>query len=86
MKIAFWLLDINYEVGDRGAEVWLWGVDRAGKTALIIDRSFVTYFYAVVEENVDASVVIREIEGRQYPSIVKLEIDELSFSESLSKR
>jgi DNA polymerase I len=76
MKIAFWLLDINYEVGDRGAEVWLWGVDRAGKTALIIDRSFVTYFYAVVEENVDASIVIREIEGRQYPSIVKLEIDE----------
>jgi DNA polymerase I len=76
MKITFWLLDINYEIKESGAETWLWGVEDTGKRVLIIDRNFLDYFYAVIEEHTDPSRVAEQVERGQYASIVKVEVVE----------
>jgi DNA polymerase I len=73
MKTSFWLLDINYEVGDEGTETWLWGISSADERVLIIDRNFIDYFYAIVKDDADPSKVIKDIKSVQHPSIVKLE-------------
>jgi DNA polymerase I len=79
MKITFWLLDVNYEVKNNVPEVWLWGIEDSGKRVLIIDRNFLAYFYAVVEEGADPAKVIEEIRKEQNPFIVKLEVVERKF-------
>ena len=79
MKVTFWLLDVNYEVKDNIPEVWLWGIDDSGKRVLIIDRNFLAYFYAVVEEGADPAKVIEEIRKEQDPLIVKVEVVERKF-------
>jgi DNA polymerase I len=79
MKLVFWLLDVNQEFENDQAEVRLWGIDGTGKRVLIIDRSFLAYFYAVVEENSDPAKVVEEIEKGQYPSVSKLEVVERRF-------
>ncbi|MEM1589544.1 MAG: 3'-5' exonuclease, partial [Candidatus Bathyarchaeia archaeon] len=75
MKVAFWLLDVNYEVKNHEPEVWLWGVDDSGNRVLIIDRSFLTYFYAVVKESFDPSRLVGEVTSRKalHPYIVEVE-------------
>jgi DNA polymerase I len=79
MKVCFWLLDVNQEVKDHVGEVWLWGVDDAGKRLLVIDRSLVGYFYAVVLENTDAVRVADKINKQQYPYVVKTEVVDRKF-------
>ena len=81
MKIKFWLLDVNYEVKEHTPEVWLWGVDNSGNRVLVIDRNFLAYFYAVIEDNADSTKVIEEIraEKTQYPFITRLEVVERKF-------
>ncbi|MEM2104566.1 MAG: DNA polymerase domain-containing protein [Candidatus Bathyarchaeia archaeon] len=81
MKITFWLLDVNYEVRDEEPEVWLWGVDASGNRVLIIDRSFIAYFYAIIKEGFDPSEAVREIKLRkaEFPFIVKAEVVEKRF-------
>ncbi|MGD0160012.1 MAG: DNA polymerase domain-containing protein [Candidatus Bathyarchaeia archaeon] len=61
MKVTFWLLDINYEAKDESSEIWLWGITNDGKRVLIIDRSFVPYFYAVVADDADPAKVVESI-------------------------
>jgi DNA polymerase I len=81
MKVTFWLLDVNYEVKDNKPEVWLWGVDDSEKRVLIIDRNFLAYFYAVVEEGVNPTKVVEEIEAgkTEYQFITKLEVVKRKF-------
>jgi len=81
MKVTFWLLDVNYEVKEHRPEIWLWGVDDSGNKVLVIDRSFLAYFYAVIEENVDPAKVVEETEAgkAEYPFITKLEGVERRF-------
>ncbi len=79
MKITFWLLDVNYEAKNNIPEVWLWGIDDSGKRLLIIDRNFLAYFYAAVEESADPTKVIEEMREEQDPLIVKLEVVERKF-------
>ncbi len=79
MKIMLWLLDVNYEVKSNTPEVWLWGVDDSGKRVLVIDRNFLAYFYAVVEEDADSTKIVDEIGKGQYPFIVKLDVVERKF-------
>jgi DNA polymerase I len=79
MKVTFWLLDINYEVKNGPREAWLWGIDNSGKRVLIIDRNFVDYFYAVVEDGADPAKVVEEVKREQNPSIVKVEVVERRF-------
>jgi DNA polymerase I len=79
MKVTFWLLDINYEVKNGKPEIWLWGIDDLGKRVLIIDRNFLAYFYAVIEDGFDPAKVVSEIKKVQYPSVVKLEVVDRKF-------
>jgi len=81
VKVTFWLLDVNYEVKNNTPEVWLWGVDDTGKRVLIVDRNFLAYFYAVVEESADPVKVIDEIKAEkvEYRFVTKLEVVERKF-------
>ncbi|MGB9741159.1 MAG: DNA-directed DNA polymerase [Candidatus Bathyarchaeia archaeon] len=79
MKVNFWLLDVNYEVKDDVPEVWLWGISESGKRVLIVDRNFVSYFYAVLEEKADPNLVMKEIEKSRYSSIANVEVVERRF-------
>ncbi|MEM3459395.1 MAG: DNA polymerase domain-containing protein [Candidatus Bathyarchaeia archaeon] len=79
MKIAFWLLDLNYELRNNTPEIWLWGIDDSENRVLVIDRNFVAYFYAVVEEGVNPKKVVEEIEKETHASIAKLEVAERKF-------
>jgi DNA polymerase I len=81
MKVMFWLLDVNYEVKNHEPEIWLWGLEASGNRVLIVDRSFLAYFYAVVKEGFDAGKVLEEIESKraEYPFIVRFEVVEKKF-------
>ncbi|MEM2118025.1 MAG: DNA polymerase domain-containing protein [Candidatus Bathyarchaeia archaeon] len=79
MKITFWLLDLNYELRNNTPEIWIWGVDDSGNRVLVIDKNFVAYFYAVVEEGVNPKKVVEEIEKETHTSIAKLEVVERKF-------
>jgi len=79
MWVTFWLLDINYEAKNNIPEIWLWGIDDSEKRVLIIDRNFLAYFYAVVEESVDPVKVVEEIRKEQDPLVVKVEVVERKF-------
>src|SRR5271157_1865019 len=61
MKVTFWLLDINYETKNEAPEIWLWGITPTGQRVLIIDRTFVPYFYAVAKEGVDTDSVLKQL-------------------------
>ncbi|MEM2105999.1 MAG: DNA polymerase domain-containing protein [Candidatus Bathyarchaeia archaeon] len=77
--MTFWLLDLNYEVKNGTPEIWLWGISASGERVLLIDGNFVGYFYAVVEENVDPKVVVKEVDKKRFPLAVKLEVVERKF-------
>jgi DNA polymerase I len=79
MKVSFWLLDVNYEVKDGTPEVWLWGVEDSGKRVLIIDRNFLAYFYAIVEDGADPAKVVWEIKKEKDLPIMKCEVVERRF-------
>jgi len=79
MKVTFWLLDLNYEVKDTTPEVWLWGVTSSGERVLVIDRNFVSYFYAVIEEGADSAKAIEEIRETHCASVAKFEIVDRKF-------
>ena len=74
MKVTFWLLDINSESKNDKAELWLWGIDDKGNRVLVIDRNYIDYFYAVVEDGFDASNVAEEIRKALATPTVKLEV------------
>jgi DNA polymerase I len=79
MKAAFWLLDVNYEVKNGTPEIWLWGIDDSEKRVLIIDRNFLAYFYAIIEDGFDPANVVNEIKKMQYPSVEKFEVADRKF-------
>jgi DNA polymerase I len=79
VKVSFWLLDINSETRNGTAELWLWGIDGHGNRVLVVDRNFVGYFYAVVQEGLDASRVAEQIRETHSASIVKLEVAPRKF-------
>lgn len=78
MRIKFWLLDVNYEIENNLPEIWLWGIEESGKRVLVVDRNFLAYFYAVVEEGYVPAKVGEEIRKAD-PSIVKLDIVDRKF-------
>lgn len=79
MKVKFWLIDINHEEKDGNPQIWLWGISDAGKRVLVIDESFVAYFYVVIKENVDPSEIVEQIDKEHYPLVVKCVIVERKF-------
>jgi DNA polymerase I len=76
VKVTFWLLDINSETTNDATELWLWGIDEKGNRVLVVDRSFVEYFYAVVAEDFEPSKVAEEIREIHGAATVKLEVAE----------
>jgi DNA polymerase I len=60
-------------------ELWLWGIDEKGNRVLVIDRNFVDYFYAVIEESFDPAHVAEEIRKALAAAIVKLEVVQRRF-------
>ena len=79
MKITFWLLDLNYEVEKAVPEIWIWGVNASHERILIIDKSLVAYFYAVLEETANSGKVVEEIGKGHFPCVSKLEIVDRKF-------
>ena len=81
MKISFWLLDINPKIDkDKGTtELWLWGIDGVGNRVVVVDRSFIAYFYAVLMEGFDVSKAADAIMKGFGQSIVKVEIADRRF-------
>lgn len=79
MKVTFWLLDLNYEVENDVPEIWIWGVTASRERILIIDKSLVAYFYAVLEETANSEKVVEEIGKGHFPCISKLEIVDRKF-------
>jgi DNA polymerase I len=79
MKITFWLLDLNYDVEDDVPEVWMWGITASGERVVIVDRSLVAYFYAVVEETANPDRVVEAINHGHFPCISKLEVVDRKF-------
>lgn len=75
MAIAFWLLDVNYEVRECKPEMWIWGIDDRRQRILIIDRSFHTYFYLVVNDGYNPQTVMERVTAQktEFPSVLKLE-------------
>jgi len=74
VKVTFWLLDINFEKKEEVPEVWMWGLDAHGNRVLVIDRNFVGYFYAVIEDDFNPDKAANEIRKAHGDAIVKLEI------------
>ncbi len=46
---------------DDAPEVWIWGITASGERVVIVDRSLVAYFYAVVEETANPETVVEAI-------------------------
>lgn len=81
MKERFWLLDVNYEIRDNHPEIWIWGISEENKRILVIDRSFVTYFYLVLEEGETPGIVVERAMQRknEFPYIARLEPSKLKL-------
>ncbi|MGA3112761.1 MAG: 3'-5' exonuclease, partial [Candidatus Bathyarchaeia archaeon] len=80
MKIKFWLLDINPRIEDgKPVELWLWGIDAHGNRVLTIDRNFAAYFYIIVKEGFDSSLIAKQIMELCGLSIVKTKTLERRF-------
>ena len=79
MKVVFWLLDINAEIRNGTAELWLWGITGNGERVLIIDRNFVGYFYALIAEGFEPQKVADAISKAYGAAIVRLEIAPRKF-------
>jgi len=75
MKERFWLLDVNYEVKDHNPEIWMWGITEENERILVIDRSFVTYFYLVLDEKEEPEIVLERVLERkkEFPQVMKFE-------------
>lgn len=54
----------------------MWGIDDAGNRILIIDRSFLPYFYLVTDETTDPQAVLEQIKTRkaEFPFLIGLEL------------
>jgi DNA polymerase I len=74
MKLAFWLLDLNYEVNHESPEIWIWGVTSKAERVLIIDDHPVAYFYVVLQEDTDPAKIIEQINNCHLKCVSQLEL------------
>ena len=79
VKEIFWLLDINSEKTNDAQELWLWGIGKTGKRVLVVDRTFIDYFYAVIEEGCDPSKVEEAVKKTHGDAILNLEVTQKRY-------
>ena len=87
MKLQFWLLDLNEEVVDDVSEVRLWGIDGDGRRVLVVDRSLQPYFYLLLEEGIDITSVIAEVDKQKSSSSIvtmKQKVDKKFFGKPVN--
>jgi DNA polymerase elongation subunit (family B) len=75
VKLDFWLLDLNAHANPSGdaPEIWLWGIDSKGNRILVIDESFVDYFYTVLHDGANAAEVQNQVIAACGDSVLNLE-------------
>lgn len=66
-KIEFYLLDITYEVRGNEPHIIIWAALRDGRRALLRDRRFRPYFYAILSDEVDPKSIIPKIKALSKP-------------------
>jgi len=76
VKLTFWLLDISTKNVNDTAELWLWGITENGNRVLLIDRSFVDYFYVVMKDGFAPTKIADKIMQTHGATIVKMEVAE----------
>ncbi|MGA2682842.1 MAG: DNA polymerase domain-containing protein [Candidatus Bathyarchaeia archaeon] len=80
VKVKFWLLDINPRIEEgKPVELWLWGIDTHENRVLVVDRNFAAYFFVIVNEEFDPSLIAKEISELYQASILKTEVLERRF-------
>ena len=77
-RCKFWLLDLNYEVVGGKPEIWLWGITDDGRRVLLIDRGYLPYFYAILEEGADPEAVLGALASRPFVASAEL-VDKREF-------
>jgi len=81
LKVTFWLLDINQEMRDHQPEVWLWGIDDRNRRILVVDRSFLPYFYLMIKDSEDPKAVVERLSRlrKEMPLLRDLELVDRRF-------
>ncbi len=81
MKKMFWLLDLNSETRQQKPEIWIWGIDNDDQRILIIERSFLAYFYLIIQDGQDPETVIQDLGNRraEFQSVQTLESVEKKY-------
>ncbi|MCS4541944.1 MAG: DNA polymerase II [Euryarchaeota archaeon] len=61
MNLNFWILDIAHEVKKEKPQILLWCIDSNNKKVLVIDDTFLPYFYVLPKEKVDIKSLTSKI-------------------------
>ncbi len=76
--LRFYLLDTSYEVLGRTPVVLIWGIKEDGSPILIKDDSFRPYFYALLEDDADPSIVKERIKSLSRAASPIISVEEVS--------
>ena len=60
-KLEFYLMDISYKEAGDSVSILVYGRSVAGEQVIVLDDSFVPYFYAVLKEGSDADAFIERV-------------------------
>jgi DNA polymerase I len=62
-ELEFYLLDVTYDVVGSEPHIIMYAITRDGRRVVLRDRSFRPYFYVILEEGVDPSLVATKIKA-----------------------
>nr|AAX97697.1 DNA polymerase [Sulfophobococcus zilligii] len=67
-EIEFYLLDVTYEVVGGEPHIIMYGVSRDGRRIVLRDKSFRPYFYAIISDDVDPTLLVSKIKALSEPN------------------
>jgi DNA polymerase I len=62
-ELEFYLLDVTYDVVGSEPHIIMYAIARDGRRVVLRDRSFRPYFYVILEEGVDPSLIATKIKA-----------------------
>ena len=62
-ELEFYLLDVTYDVVGSEPHIIMYAITRDGRRVVLRDRSFRPYFYVILEEGVDPSLIATKIKA-----------------------